>query len=348
MAADGDLTLPVVWVDTEPKARRASLLRQAIEESRPPHSGQTGDKVIVKLCECDSTSKTRILSLAQANPSLIFIVVSEAELAAFGTDLQRIPCASVRLGYELISECSTCNDIYFVIPSGRATGVDVLSLLVSGARGVVGLDALCSSQIVRALVNRYGKGQRLEDPIVAGEPMELLDHLIELVDARYKRQAKFELLLALSEIPLARLPIQGSPTNTQLAEEIGKFGNKTGYYRNTNTERIIPLIVDEVEQLLESPVGSMITEELPHQLRLRLGYLGRVKMIDPPYLPMYARLVYGLPSCLLPVRDTRRPEQPRVLYDTLTKIRPNTHLLDDIPFCRIRMPEPSARIRSHR
>jgi len=342
MAKNSEITLKdplIVLIDKNTTARRAAIVREAVADLIREENDQDIWKTVSVKTFAPSEQSEVAVALTGHNCAIALIIIDEKELSTLtdGERIPRLPCESVLCGYRLIGQMGSGNDLFFVVRGDIITGVDVISMLLSGIRGVIDINALGSPGVLKTLVNATQMLDKRLNRLVVGRPYELLDSLITM--ARIKWQISMEhwaLLLALAEIPLLKLPSEYPPKQNKIAQEVSAFEGMTGYLVNSSTQRKLPLILD----MVGGEIGVFDNDELTSEEE-RLGrgrYLDREEMFELPYLPLYAREI-GMPSRLLPIRELDQSQLATWLYKgfRFIEIR-STQTYDNIPVVQITMP----------
>ena len=311
-------------------ARRHLVIKDAAQEV-------LGTEVDVKRISTESSLVSHWID--GSSGSIIFIVITENQLADLKENrLPRVCCDSIRIGYDLIDKVGTNNDIYFVVRD--VTGADVVSMLLSGARGVIDPDFLGSSEVIKKVLDEVRTRDRRLNRLLIGRPSQTLKSLREMVVSKWQlASTHWELLLALGEIPCIRLHVnKNMPNQKGIANEIANWHRVTGYLVNTNTSKKIPTIMELVasEVLEDDETDDWTIEERQNKRRQLSGS----EMLELPYLPMYARYL-GFPSRLLPISGYDQSQIAIKLYSGLRGIEFVTtkyHENGDVVISNITMP----------
>lgn len=326
--------LSLVLLDKQIIARRKVVIEEAAVELAKSDPGS----VDVGLEYLPATNISQIRKrLTRQSSKLIMVVVHEDDLSGL-TDEQkipRIPCESVALSYSLLDHVGANNDLYVVVRD--ITGVDVISLLLSGVRGVIDVDAIGSSKILKKLVNGTSQPDKRMHRLLIGRPYLAFNALVEMARVRLQIPIQhWRLLLALAEIPVRKLNCDLQPKQKQIANEMSKYEDTTGYVVTNVTSRQLPLVL----QLVAGELG-LLGEDNTSERRdagKRRRFLDREEMFELPYLPSYAREL-GLSSCLLPVRGLDQSQLADYLYKGLRGIETAlTSSLDGIALADLTMP----------
>jgi len=288
----------VVLIDSNRSARRVAVLREALSEATRRES--QCDFKDLKVTDLYGYRQQEIQNaFTRFSKSVVFVVVDEKELTTLKyRRLPRIPCASISCGYELIRSLGRRADVYFVIRR-NVSGLDVLSMLLSGARGVVDREVLGSSDLISLTVSSLMHGDR-ERCIVAGHAAHVLDSIIQLIKVKHGMAKRhFALLVALAEIPRQRLNIGDRVTQKEVVNQIQRYFDATGYQVKLDTYRLLPILLTIVKHGVSLEGDEDVEREEPDHSRFMLT---RGERQELAFLPAYAR-EFGLPAHVLPVRD---------------------------------------------
>ena len=303
----GDVTiknLPAfLLVDRNQAARRAVVLKSAIVElNERVGRGETPPVVEAAL----PTQKDKIKQFLEAHPAgITFVAVTEKELSMMSDDggLPRMPCASIACGFEIINQKGGKHDLYF-LTRDNVTGVDIVSMLLSGARGVIDLEAVGSLEVVKCVIQATRDTDKRLKRILVGEPHTKLDRLIDIVKNQMS-VGHWTLLLALAEIPRIRLDVSGNANQRKIASALSNWKHVTGFQGSENvTSRHLASILNIIKQHVdvnpdEDEYDEDEDEEAEREGRTR--QLTQAELKELPFLPAYARM-FGLPRRLIPVR----------------------------------------------
>jgi hypothetical protein len=287
----------VVLIDSNRSARRVAVLNEALSEAtqresqRDLEKHKVTDLYVYRQQEIEDT-------FTRFSKSVVFVVIDENELTTLKHGrLPRVPCESIACGYELIRSLGRRADVYFVIRR-NVSGLDVLSMLLSGARGVVDRDVLGSSELIRMTVSTLMQSER-ERGIVAGHAAHVLDSLIQLIKEKHRMAKRhFALLVALAEIPRRRLDIGDRVTQIEVVNQIQRHFDATGYKVKLDTYRLLPTLLTIVKDGVSLEEDEDAESEDPDNSRFTLT---RSQKQELAFLPAYAR-EFGLPAHVLPVR----------------------------------------------
>jgi len=288
----------VVLIDSNRSARRVAVLNEALSEATQRESQRDLEKLkvtdlyVYRQQEIEDT-------FTRFSKSVVFVVIDENELTTLKHGrLPRVPCESIACGYELIRSLGRRADVYFVIRR-NVSGLDVLSMLLSGARGVVDREVLGSSDLISLTVSSLMHGDR-ERRIVAGHAAHVLDSTIQLIKVKHGMAKRhFALLVALAEIPRRRLNIGDRVTQKEVVNQIQRYFDATGYQVKLDTYRLLPILLTIVKQGVSLEEDEDVEREEPDNSRFMLT---RGQRQELAFLPTYAR-EFGLPAHVLPVRD---------------------------------------------
>ena len=209
----------VVLIDSNRSARRVAVLREALSEATRRES--QCDFKELKVTDLYGYRQQEIQNVfTRFSKSVVFVVVDEKELTTLQyRRLPRIPCESISCGYELIRSLGRRADVYFVIRR-NVSGLDVLSMLLSGARGVVDREVLGSTDLISLTVSSLMHSDR-ERRIVAGHAAYVLESIIQLIKGKHGMAKRhFALLVALAEIPRQRLDIGEKVTQKEVVNQV--------------------------------------------------------------------------------------------------------------------------------
>lgn len=329
----------LLLVDANAVARRAAVLKEAAKELGDV-AGQEKWRNLQVIVVHPSEALEYIARQGETLGVVILVVIAEEGLSLL-TDGQRIPrtaCDSVSCGYSLLAQVGQANDVYFVARDDKITAVDTVSLLLSGARGVLEMDALGSVEVLRIILGATQESNKPLNRIVIGRPCDQLNALKEAVHARWQMALQhWKLLIALAQIPLLRFPATGNqPTQTGIAGEMSKWSDVTGYMVTKSTERQLPLVLEFVSEELN--VGPEEEGAVDDRYAPGRRQLTRAQMYELPYLPMYARLL-GLPSQLLPIDGIDDSNLDDQLYKGLRGLEiASTSSAGDFPIGHITIP----------
>ncbi len=329
----------ILLIDRGRNARREAVVGEAIAEldrRRLPTESILRRGIEVRSYFPEETSEIKT-AMRENSPTIALVVVLEEELSTLteGVRLPRIPCESISCGHSLIDWTGLENDIYFVVRTGNITGIDVMSMLLSGARGVIGEEALGVPEVQEALVRATQDRDKRLHRLAIGRPYHKLDAMIDMARDRWQIDiTQWRLLLALAEIPLIRLPSGHPPKCNLLADEIGKFESVTGPAQTSTTRRKLRLVFDLVRDELafgddDSPISDESSENR--------GFLDHEDSFDLPYLPLYARLV-GFPARILPIRGIDQLDLATLLYKGLRIGIASSKPFDEIVVANVTVP----------
>jgi hypothetical protein len=264
----------------------------------------------------------------------------------------------------LIDELGIENDVYFVTRS--ITGVDAISLLMSGARGLVEMEPLGSCWAMQEIIHGVREPEKKLNRLLIGSPYHKLKSLIEMANGRWQLpESHWSLLLALAEIPLLKLPIpnkkrqnsdqdtketsdttqegirpargKNKPTQNQIADEIAEWVTVTGYSVSGSTSRKLPLLLNLIMDELDVDSSEQTQDiELSGKRRMLRGE----EMFELPYLPTYVRLL-DFPPRLLPIRGLDQSQLAARLYKGLRGIEiVSTSTHENVIVAHVTLPRP--------
>lgn len=334
----GGPSLLVLIIDGQNHARRDAVLRAAFDAIRSRDSRDIYRDVQINSFPPSEQLeiKESLRAAAQKHiPTLTLVVVSERDRSKPADGITgRLPCDSISLGYGLIDEAGVANDIYYVV--NDITAVETLSLLLSGARGVIQVDALGAVGLLMALVDGTTERDKRLNRKLAGRPY----HELELAIDVWRRNLQIAdrhwlLVLALAEIPVMRLPTQRTrdiaeassieekrkarkqPTQKQIALEISLYSSVTGF-SYSGSERLLPDVLKMLEvAIMQIETGEQASYE-PSSVEKRRR-LAQEEMFELPFLPVYARRA-GFPSRLLPIRGINDTQLSDHLYAGISRV----------------------------
>jgi hypothetical protein len=309
-----EFTYGMVVIDDNPAARRIAVLSQALADAQRANSRAVPGRV--EATDLYTYGQPEIEAVvARFSRSSVFVVVNEERLSELtgGKAVPRVPSQSIAYGYELMSKFGTNVDVYFVVRR-NAGGLDVISMLLSGARGVIDSEVLGSSALISIVLKGLAE-PATETRILAGRAAQVLDSFVQLVRSKY-RMAKhhFALLVALAEIPLMRLNITDRVTQKEVVNQLQRHFDETGYEVKLDTYRLLPTVLTIVKETIsddyEEDVSECGDENLEDNSRLILSKSERPELA---FLPSYARH-FGLPAQVLPVRGINQADLIKHLY----------------------------------
>ena len=287
----------ILLIDDEPIARRYAIVGEAAKEGLATNGAMIGRNIDIQFLR--PSQKPEITQfIKNEKPYIALIVITEEELSLLPNEkIPRIPCDSIAVGYELVDRVGVANDIYFVVRD--ITGVDVISLLLSGARGVIDSKALGEWSTLQTLIAGISESDKRLNRILIGQPYRELKSLKEMAHGRWQLAPQhWSMLLALAEIPVLRFSISDNkPKQNQIAREMSKWVEVTGYVVPEVAARRLPTLLTLVTGELE--VEDSEVESDVHSGKRRA--LSSAEMFELPYLPMYVREL-GFPSRLIPIR----------------------------------------------
>lgn len=335
--------LTIYLADDQPLAGRISMLETTVKSS----TDTSGQKYWAALgVEGLSSANMGEAEARLRAGNAVALVVLTAENLTMLTDghLPRRVCAPVNVGYELLNQLNGIGDVYFL--AAQITGVEILSLLLSGARGVLDMGVLGSVGILRHLCDATRDIEKGMNRIAAGHSFSELDKLIQTVRVKWRMAPEhWRLLLAFGEVPVMKLPCGFPPNQDNAARALARYEGITGYVVSKRTARKIPALLDyvgsELDQLNDEkqqrdnagdenwPEDTMPESEETHSLdedqsapnprRWREGRLTPEEKADLPYLPVTIRHL-GFPQRLLPIRGLDQSHLSGRLYDGILGI----------------------------
>jgi hypothetical protein len=338
-----EVRVRVLLIDDAPGAGREAALRAALEAADTAAGGHSL-KVEVKT---QRTGELAAMSGADRGQlaDIVLIAISEEDVCVLTPDAraeggERIPrkaCQSVKIGYSLLDDDVGRPDVYFLTRSSVTYGLHVLSLVVSGADGVLDAECVGSQRTAaRLLERRRGRtrGSRASPraaprlvwsnksrtaSLLAGKPAEALDNLIDVARAGWQIDLRhWELLLALAQVPRDRLGprTKRAPSSIWISEALNRWSLVTGYVAGANVRRQVPWVFDLLTADEEEDVAVDTMEDRD---RRRRG-LTSEQMHDLPFLPALARSK-GFPRKILPVRNVSDAALTETLYRGLYRVQ---------------------------
>lgn len=300
--------LNLFLVDNKMIARRRSIIQSTLAEM-----GKDASKLNFQ--HIGSAEYSKIIDVANKADTIALFTVGHEQLASLSENgsLPRIVCETLAHGYETINQLGSESNVYAVV--GKITGVEVLSLLLSGFKGVLDVNSLGSTAMIRRILSDVNKTERLQKCLLIGRPYLSFKFLSQALRSDLQIDgSQWNLLLALAEIPMIKLPFSGKvPKQKTLASTIAEWSHATGYLSIDAASRNLPKIQDTLFDILTS-------EDYKSELHLielgDFGTLDKNDQIDLHYLPLYARLI-GLPSCLIPIRGADESQIQSLLYKGL-------------------------------
>jgi hypothetical protein len=217
--------------------------------------------------------------------------------------------------------------LYFVAPS-YIGGVDVLTLLHAGARGVVDKRALgCTGVFKSILSSQPRQSEADEQNVIIGTPYDRLAYLKRWAIDEYRiPESHWCLLVALAQIPSPRLGAAGGRLSAYAAADmLSSWHLHTGYHKNSITRRQVPLVFKLLRDVLIEAMDIDDDEVDAEVMRTFVNtYLPGIRLTDNifelGYLPTYARLI-GLPNVFIPLRLESRHDLASMLYQVLSNVR---------------------------
>jgi hypothetical protein len=331
----------VLLLDDAPAAGREAALREAL------YAASRGVSFSGRMVQVDLTARRLRDVVAADRPELadmVLIAISEDRVSSLTSDesvegggrLPRIACGSVRAGYDLLRNEGRRPDVYFLLRPPVSYGLHVLSLVLSGADGVLDAEYAGSSHVAAWLLQRRlrhlanakwassrSTGLTLSNATrkvtaLAGRPAEALDRLIDIARADWHIDfPRWELLLALAQVPRERLgPRPRTPSQTWVKAALDNWAHVTGYVGGEGVRRRIPSVFD----LLRDDEETMLADS-PADREGRRRALTSQEMQELPALPALARSK-GFPNQLLPVRGVDDSALAHTLYRGLDRVQP--------------------------
>lgn len=298
----------ILLIDQNPSARRSVVLSSAVTELNEKENWGAN---LVGVETVLPTQKDKIKQfLRNHSQGIIFVAITENDLSTLsnGNRLPRKPCDSISCAFEIIGQIGESNDLYF-LTRNNITGVDAISMLLSGARGVIDMEALGSAEVIKCVIRANRDTNKNLSRILVGDPYTKLDRLIDTI----KNQVPighWNLLLALAEIPRVRLDVSGNANQIKIASALSKWKDITGFQGSEDvTRRHLASILNIIKGWIDvNPEEDEYEDdelfeddEVEHESR-STRQLTRSEMQELPYLPTYARM-FGLPRRLIPIRD---------------------------------------------
>lgn len=296
-------TPAILLIDRNLTARRSVVLGSAISELYEKEGkGLNPPPVEAAL----PTQRNKIEQFLRVQPfGSIFVAVTESELSTLsdGERLPRKPCDSISCGFEIINQKVGDHDLYF-LTRDNITGVDIASLLLSGARGIIDLEALGSLEVVGRVIQATHDTDKELNRILVGDPYTKLDRLIDLVKNQMP-VGHWNLLLALAEIPRVRLDVSGNVNQIKIAAALARWKDITGFQGSEQvTSRHLASVLNIIKRHVDvNPDEDNYDENEEDdevESRSRTRYLTRGELKELPFLPAYARM-FGLPRRLIPI-----------------------------------------------
>lgn len=292
----------ILLIDRNPAARRSAVIGSAIAELQESEVSGVNPTVIETALP---TQRDKIEQFLRAHAlGAAFIAVNETELSTLsdGERLPRRPCESISCGFEILKQKVNEHDLYF-LTRDNVTGVDIASLLLSGARGVIDMEALGSLEVVRRIIQATRDTGKELNRILAGDPYTKLDRLIDLVKNQMP-VGHWNLLLALAEIPRVRLDVSGNANQSKIAAALSRWKDVTGFQGSEQvTSRHLASVLNIIKRHVDvNPDEDNYDEDEDEEVENigRTRYLTRAELKELPFLPAYARM-FGLPRRLIPI-----------------------------------------------
>jgi len=263
--------------------------------------------------------------LLREGSSIVLIAVDETILSLAQAKLPvRTPCGSIKFGYELLGNARNADEVYFLVRRGSTTGLDVLTLFLSGARGVIDMEAMVNPEVIESIVNARSAGDTNRFRYVVGGAYLVFDQLLDLY-SRITSRPQWEIMLTLCEVPHNRLIIDDAQTmtNKAIVRALSKPSAYTVFLPNTASDRNVGELIAALEEELEQI--SVRDSEKSVAWERDLDQMGEeiivpiVGEFDSAYLPLYVRQL-GFPARLLPIRDVEDSKLVKHLYDGLSKV----------------------------
>jgi len=300
----------ILVVDGNPAARRCAIIRETVAELADKSGDGTWAAMKVEAMLPSKTSNV-IKKIQDIQPCIVLVVLTETKFSKLtgGKQIPRVPCDSIACGYEIIEQIGVSSDVYFVPRDDNISGVDIMSMLLSGARGVVDLETLGSGVILKTLLQatKNPDAVKKKNRLLVGRPYKQLGTLLDMTKSRLTPN-QWNLLLALAEIPCTTLKVNtksGNANQKAIALEISRWWERTGYRGSDETSRNVVNVLLEIKGNLASSLvegeGNFEYGFDEEEYDLDDHELTKMQKRELPYLPLYARMM-GLPSLLLPIR----------------------------------------------
>ena len=292
----------LAFVDSNQAARRSEIVRVVV-----------GEEAKVADCEVVFSSHKNPEGLgALEDLDTVVVVIGDRELAGLTEGKYPRRCATaLQEAFSLLDSCSNAGkdlDLYIVVKSD-VSGVDVLSILLSGTAGVADLDGL-APLVSRAIVrHRLPVAERMAKRLLIGQPYVALDHFLE--KHKHLSRELFEAAIALAEVPVDQLDLGDKATQTEAAAALDAWSHVTGYHDFGSTYRHIGSLAKCWDEQDED--GN------------RLHKTEKLRLL--PNLPLYARR-QGFPGRLIPIRGRRQQEITVDLYRGLREVRVRRYELE--------------------
>lgn len=292
--------LRLAFIDTVPGARRDIVVRTVAREMEAELD--RGIEIVAQRSVAE-LGRDGWLDIA-------IVVVSEKRLSEF-TDgqLPRKPCPSIAAGYRLLDTHQSARkrlDLHLVVKR-EVTGVELLSMLVSGTAGVADIDGLAAIVRRAALTRCQAQDAGHHRHLLFGECYTTLDRFAD--QFRDVAPDLWKVSLALAEVPADQLDLGERGTQREAAEALDSWSHVTGYVDDGNTYRRIGRLAKMVGHSdQDEDEGEPGRLHKPEKLRIL------------PSLPMYVRR-FGYPPCLLPIRGRDQPGLAVDLYKVLQAVR---------------------------
>lgn len=301
----------ILVVDGNMAARRCAIIRETVEDlAKKRGNGGWANIKVETFLPSNKNDIGRILRTIK--PLIVLVILAETKFSklADGRRLPRVPCESIMCGYEIIAQIGVPNDVYFVARDDNISGVDVMSILLSGARGIIDLESLGSTVILKTLLDATKNPVTLkkQNRLLVGRPYKRLEKLLDMTKNRLTPN-QWNLLLALAEIPCVPLKVNtksGNANQTAIALEVSRWWQMTGYRVTDETRRHIVSVLLEIKSNLALGTDGY-EDDLDYEFEeedeedMDSSELTKMQKRELPYLPLYARMM-GLPSRLLPIR----------------------------------------------
>ena len=351
----------IILVDPDPIGGRSQLVKAVAMAANPSIDVVVGGSKLAGPQPLTYSKALRESESCYTKPAIL-VTVTRSPLASFDATVMggRRPSDEVDAGLRLLRGVGLNADVFFVLCAADCGPVDIFSLLLAGARGVLDASALGSRPILEYLASP----SKWTDPLrhlLVGRPYERLAYFHGRVFAHTRlSRPQFQCLVGLAEMPELQIPapppsaakIAAGRRSSSQAETSGK--PRESRLRYDRPRKMTPVDVGRaLEASLERrsqnrpwpPLGEWyrkhhdeIDEWLGFELESGAGYfegeagrpaadlqsfLGRVTCMDDsnrPLVPLFARYA-GFPPQLIPVPGHSPPDLSGALYDGLKSAR---------------------------
>lgn len=290
--------IKIYLLDENPVSHLGTILQSVASES-----ALTTRTPVIEIRVIRNLDLIEVVSSLREEISILLVVVDDREhTRLLGGRLPRLPCPSIAFGYKVLDQVGRNGNVFFVMR--EITGVETISLLLSGAKGIIDVEALSSRLLLRKVVESVFEEEKKLNRLIAGRAYDELEKLIQMARSKWQiAPHHWNLLLALAEVPVDEIPGRTLPNMDQFTRIMARYEQVTGFHPTiSNTARKIELVLDLVTEELnshyyESQSVEEYDDDVEEQREKGLSIRQKAQLL---YLPLSVRRL-GFPKTLLPI-----------------------------------------------